>query len=336
MRPWSAPRRTTCNRGAAWAFKRTNGSLAVEGPKLIGPQQPGESYFGRSVALSADGATALIGAPAEDGHAGSAWAFDDAGEGWTQQGGKLAGAGESGPARFGFSVALSGDGSTALVGGRTDEGGAGAAWAFARGESEWTQQGPKLTAEDGERRRQLRLQHRAVGQRQPRADRRPARRRAARGGVDVRPRRRCVVPAGSEARTRRTRCGQVLRLGGRPRGEQRRGARRRAPRRSQRRHGVVVPRHAPAGARDHEDHAELRTDRGRHAGDDRRQRLPGGCDGPDRRSGEFGEGALGNEDHGAHARPPGGEPGSGGQRPLRHLERLAGLHLRSRPRRTAR
>src|SRR5262249_39830075 len=40
-------------------------------------------------------------------------------------------------------------GSTALVGGRTDAAGAGAAWVFTHDESGWTAQGPKLTPSDG-------------------------------------------------------------------------------------------------------------------------------------------------------------------------------------------
>ena len=46
----------------------------------------------------------------------------------------------------GTSVALSGDGNTALVGDPYDNGGTGATWVFARSGSTWTQQGPKLVA----------------------------------------------------------------------------------------------------------------------------------------------------------------------------------------------
>ena len=142
-----APKDST-KRGAAWAFTRTASGFVHAGPKLTGLEQTGEGFFGGSVALSGDGSAALIGSPADDGHAGAAWAFVDTGAGWSQLGGKITGAGEGGDARFGFSVALSGDGSTALVGGRTDEGGAGAAWAFTREEGGWTQQGPKLIPVD--------------------------------------------------------------------------------------------------------------------------------------------------------------------------------------------
>ena len=51
--------------------------------------------FGYSVALSADGNTALIGGPGDNGGAGAAWVFTRSGSAWAQQGAKLTGAGES-------------------------------------------------------------------------------------------------------------------------------------------------------------------------------------------------------------------------------------------------
>ena len=62
-----------------------------------------------------------------------------------QQGSKLTGGGESGDGQFGYSVALSGDGNTALIGGPGDNGNVGAAWVFTRSGSTWKQQGAKLT-----------------------------------------------------------------------------------------------------------------------------------------------------------------------------------------------
>ena len=49
----------------------------------------------------------------------------------------------------GFTVALSGDGDTALVGGWEDNIGAGALWVFMRNGAVWTQQGDKLVAHNG-------------------------------------------------------------------------------------------------------------------------------------------------------------------------------------------
>jgi hypothetical protein len=49
---------------------------------------------------------------------------------FTQQGPKLVGTGAVGSAAQGVSVALSADGSTAIVGGYDDNSGTGAAWVF--------------------------------------------------------------------------------------------------------------------------------------------------------------------------------------------------------------
>jgi hypothetical protein len=64
---------------------------------------------------------------------------------WIQQGPKLTGSEEIENSQFGISVALSASGNTALIGGREDHSGIGAAWVFTRSNGQWTQQGPKLT-----------------------------------------------------------------------------------------------------------------------------------------------------------------------------------------------
>jgi hypothetical protein len=132
-------------KGAVWVFTRSGGVWSQQGPKLTGGGEIGEGGFGTSVALSGDGDTALIGGPGDNGTQGAAWVFTRTGSTWTQQGEKLTGAGETGAAWFGYSVALSGDGDTALIGGWLDNGWKGAAWVFARSGSTWTQQGEKLT-----------------------------------------------------------------------------------------------------------------------------------------------------------------------------------------------
>jgi hypothetical protein len=106
--------------------------------------------LGSSVALSADGNTALIGGPSDGPclipctHAGAARVFTRSGTKWTQQGPKLVGSDAAGDASQGSGVALSADGNTALIGGFYDDNGVGAAWMFTRSGSTWTQQGPKL------------------------------------------------------------------------------------------------------------------------------------------------------------------------------------------------
>jgi hypothetical protein len=130
--------------GAAWVFTRSGPTWTQQGEKLTGTGET-TAKFGDGVALSADGDTALIGGDTDTG-GGAAWAFTRSGSTWTQQGGKLTGAGASGDAQFGYPVALSADGNTALIGGVTDNTFAGAAWVFTRSASTWAQQGGKLTA----------------------------------------------------------------------------------------------------------------------------------------------------------------------------------------------
>jgi hypothetical protein len=134
--------------GAAWVFTRSGSTWTQQGPKLVGSDEEGEAQFGISVALSADGNTALIGGINDETggkQVGAAWVFTRSGSTWTQQGGKLTGAGETPGGRFGKSVALSSDGDTALIGGYFDNNSAGAAWVFTRLGSTWSQQGAKLT-----------------------------------------------------------------------------------------------------------------------------------------------------------------------------------------------
>jgi hypothetical protein len=68
---------------------------------------------------------------------------------WTQQGSKLVGTGVVGNQANQGSVALSGDGNTAIVGGNADNGGTGAAWVFTRSAGVWAQQGDKLVGAGG-------------------------------------------------------------------------------------------------------------------------------------------------------------------------------------------
>jgi hypothetical protein len=190
--------------GAAWVLKRSTSHFVAPGHELTGGGfEEGCKCgvdFGASVALSADGRTALIGGPANSGEEetgqerGTAWVFVHAGR-WTQQGGRLlSGAGasvalsadgntallnehgyksflytragstwsfsttlEGGERNLGCaclpsvpaSVALSAAGDIALIGYPLDgqefpKGGIGAAWTFARSGESWSQVGPKL------------------------------------------------------------------------------------------------------------------------------------------------------------------------------------------------
>jgi hypothetical protein len=131
-------------RGAVWVFTRFGGTWSQQGDRLIGTGGIGGSYQGCSVSLSADGNTALIGAPFDNNSVGAAWIFTRAGNVWTQQGGKLVGTGAVGSSMQGICVSLSADGNTALVGGMGDNYETGAVWIYVRSGEMWSQQGAKL------------------------------------------------------------------------------------------------------------------------------------------------------------------------------------------------
>jgi hypothetical protein len=143
---------------AAWVFTRSGGAWTQQGKKLVGTGAVGKARQGMSVALSADGNTAIVGGWSDNGKTGAAWVFTRSGSVWRQQGKKLVGIDAVGSARQGMSVALSADGNTAIVGGPGDNlwarsvpfglGAAGAAWVFTRSAGVWTQQGNKLVSTD--------------------------------------------------------------------------------------------------------------------------------------------------------------------------------------------
>ena len=131
--------------GAAWVFTGAGGTWAQQGGKLTGSGENGRGTFGDSVALSASGSTALVGGSNDGAGVGAAWVFTRSGTAWTQQGPKLTAPVGTGTASFGYDVALSSDGSTALIGGPDDLDSKGAAWTFLRSGTTWTQPGGKLT-----------------------------------------------------------------------------------------------------------------------------------------------------------------------------------------------
>ncbi|MGD1149477.1 MAG: hypothetical protein ABR961_16180, partial [Thermoanaerobaculaceae bacterium] len=141
--------------GAAWVYTRSGGVWLQLGSKLVGTGAVGDARQGQSVAMSADGNTAIVGGPDDNSNAGAAWVYTRSGGVWSQQGSKLAGTGAVGyygpsGANQGSSVAISTDGSTAIVGGSSDNTGAGAAWVYTRSRGVWSQQGDKLVGADAE------------------------------------------------------------------------------------------------------------------------------------------------------------------------------------------
>jgi hypothetical protein len=63
------------NTGATWVFTRNNGVWTQQGSKLVGTGAVGKAHQGISVALSADGNTAISGGESDNSGVGAAWVF---------------------------------------------------------------------------------------------------------------------------------------------------------------------------------------------------------------------------------------------------------------------
>lgn len=96
-------------------------------PKLVVYATPLPTGQGTSVAISADGNTAVVGADADTNNDPAAFVWTRSHGLWTLFA-NLAGSGSAGYARQGKSVAVSADGITALVGGPADYYQSGAVW----------------------------------------------------------------------------------------------------------------------------------------------------------------------------------------------------------------
>jgi hypothetical protein len=125
--------------GAAWVFTRSDG-VWTQQAKLVGTGAISTAGRGSSVALSADGNTAVVGGTRDNSGMGAAWVFTRTGTAWTQQA-KLVGTGAVGGFVLqGSAVAISADGSTVIVGGPQDNSGIGASWVFRRSGGLWAQE----------------------------------------------------------------------------------------------------------------------------------------------------------------------------------------------------
>ncbi len=134
--------------GAAWVFIRTNGVWSQQSLKLIGTGATGNSNQGNSVAISADGNTALVGGQSDNSSLGAVWVWTRTAGVWTQQGSKLVG--QFASFWFGNSVTISADGNTAAIAGQmSTQLSGGGAWIFTRNNlGIWSQQGSILSGTD--------------------------------------------------------------------------------------------------------------------------------------------------------------------------------------------
>ncbi len=114
--------------GAVFMF--TNSGSSWTGMEVTSPEATVGGLFGRSVALSANGEVALIGAPGEHVGRGQAWVYKRSGTTWEQLGRPLSAREEENLAHFGKSVALSGGADVALVGAPDEAEHEGGVWVF--------------------------------------------------------------------------------------------------------------------------------------------------------------------------------------------------------------
>jgi hypothetical protein len=129
--------------GAAYVFTRS-GSTWTQQQKLTASDGALGDYFGTSASLSADGLTAVIGAPGKSSYTGAAYVYTVSGGVWSQQT-ELAAADAAPNDSFGTSVAVNSDGTTALVGASGKSGYTGAGYVFVNSGGTWSQQAKLLS-----------------------------------------------------------------------------------------------------------------------------------------------------------------------------------------------
>ncbi|MFN8286690.1 MAG: T9SS type A sorting domain-containing protein [Chitinophagales bacterium] len=130
--------RSTHLLGGAWIFTRQGNTWAQQAI-LVGSSNDIKDNQGYSVAISADGNTALIGGCLGNDSLGAAWVFTRNGTVWTEQA-KLVSANTTAHALQGYNVALSYDGNTALIGAPQDNDTTGCSIVFVRNGSNWSEQ----------------------------------------------------------------------------------------------------------------------------------------------------------------------------------------------------
>jgi hypothetical protein len=141
--------------GSAYVYVLDGGVWQFQA-KLLAADRAAIDLLGQTVALSADGNTAIIGAynriEAGLANSGAAYVFTRSGTTWTQQA-KLLASDKATNDSFGWAVALSNDGDTALIGapGKSDSGTTsnGASYIFTRNGTTWTQQAKVLASDKG-------------------------------------------------------------------------------------------------------------------------------------------------------------------------------------------
>lgn len=146
MKSWRTSGRICCLLVGSLVLFFARGATAVpnfvQQARLTASDAAPGDFFGSEVSLSSDGLTALVGAPGDDCGAGqacgAAYIFVKTENGWSEQA-KLTASDAGAGSRAGHFVALSGDGSTALVRARSADGTA-VAYVFVRAGASWIEQ----------------------------------------------------------------------------------------------------------------------------------------------------------------------------------------------------
>jgi hypothetical protein len=132
--------------GSVYVYTRS-GNTWTEQPQIQASDASQSDSFGRAVALSSDGNTLVVGAYGDDNsggvNAGSVYVYTRSGNTWTEQR-RIQASDASQDDFFGWSVALSSDGNTLVVGAYGDDnsGGvnAGSVYVYTRSNDIWTEQ----------------------------------------------------------------------------------------------------------------------------------------------------------------------------------------------------
>ena len=135
---------TATTAGSAYIFTRS-GTTWTQQAQIQASPAASNDYFGISVEITPDANYAIVGAYFSSGTNGAAYVFSRSGTSWTQQA-KLVASDAASADYFGWHVAISSDGSYAIVGANGEEGTGnsndnhGASYIYVRSGTTWTQQ----------------------------------------------------------------------------------------------------------------------------------------------------------------------------------------------------
>lgn len=132
-----APIYGCCAQGAAFVYT-LSGGRSTQQHELTASDGATDDFLGFIVSLSGDGKTALIAAIGKNNLEGAAYAFTLSGGTWSQQAELSPSDGAAGD-QFGNSIALSNDGTTALIGAPGKNNLKGAAYGFTSSGGSWGQ-----------------------------------------------------------------------------------------------------------------------------------------------------------------------------------------------------